>query len=203
MKTLKKMGLIFSGIVLIVVLLIFYLLFKRETKEWTENITVAPNTEVSVNLMSSQRGYFGGHGLGWGGGHQKNAIDFEYAGISYKHKTPYIPISIKYENQSFYIIYYDRETDINNTTFKFFKSVENGDFEEINTSDFPKHLAIQNRWFGGLNSNEEDLEGLDSEKLVGTMTVDIWYMIEGKKTLDGYDATEIDFIKNYKEKYIK
>lgn len=202
MKTLKKMGLIFSGIILIVVLLIFYFLFRRETKEWTESISVAPNTEISVDLMSSQRGYFGGHGLGWGGGHQKNGVEFEYKEKQYEHKTPYIPITLKYENERFYIVYYDRETDINNTTFRFFKSTEKGKFEEINTSDFPKHLAIQNRWFTNENKRENLLE-MDPEKLLGTMTVDIWYMIEGKEALDGYDASEIDFIKEYKEKYIK
>lgn len=203
MKILKKMSLIFLGIVLIGIILILYFLFRRDTKEWTENIEVAVNTEVSVDLISSQRGYFGGHGLGWGGGHKKNAIEFEYDGVHYEDNMPYIPVSITYHDNNFYLIYYDRETDINKTTFRFFRSTKKGKFDKIKASDFPKHLAIQNRSFNGFNSNEEDLVGLDPEKLVGTMTVDIWYQIEGKVSLDGYDPTELDFIKNYKKQYLK
>lgn len=35
------------------------------------------------------------------------------------------------------------------------------------------------------------------------MTVDIWYLLEEKKALDGYDPTEIKFIEEYKTKYIE
>lgn len=202
MRVLKYIGYIILGLIIFIVGFIFILKTQRDTSIKIENIRVSENIILPIEIMHSQRKYFGGHGFGWGGGHQKNGVEFEYKKKQYEHKTPYIPITIKYENERFYIVYYDRETDINNTTFRFFKSTKKGKFEEINTSDFPKHLAIQNRWFTNENKQENLLE-MDPEKLLGTMTVDIWYMIEGKKALDGYDASEIDFIKEYKEKYIK
>ncbi|WP_299242774.1 hypothetical protein [uncultured Aquimarina sp.] len=203
MKTLKKIGLIFSGIALIVVLLISYLLFKRETKEWTENITVAPNTEISINLMSSQRGYFGGHGLGWGGGGQKNSIEFEYDRVQYEDEMPYTPISIKYYDRHFYIIYFDRETDFNKISFRFFKSTNEGEFNEIESSQFPKQIAIQNRWFSN-QEKQNKIEQLQLNEIRGSLTAKVWYQLE--KGIDYYEMPSyipLDFLESYREKYIK
>ncbi|OED47322.1 hypothetical protein AB832_00585 [Flavobacteriaceae bacterium (ex Bugula neritina AB1)] len=64
MKLLKYLGYTTLGLIIFIIGSIFVLSIQRETKEWTENISVAPNTEISVDLMSSQRGCFRGHGLG-------------------------------------------------------------------------------------------------------------------------------------------
>ncbi|WP_299219238.1 hypothetical protein [uncultured Aquimarina sp.] len=203
MKILKKISLIFLGIVLIGIILILCFLFRRETKEWTEDITIAPNTELSVDLMSSQRGYFGGHGLGWGGGGQKSAIEFEYDGVQYEDEMPYTPISIKYYNKHFYIIYFDRETDFNKISFRFFESTTEGEFNEIESNQFPKQIAIQNRWFSN-QEKQNKIEQLQLDEIRGSLTAKVWYQLE--KGIDYYEMPSyipLDFLESYKEKYIK
>ena len=203
MKLLKKMSLIFVGIVLISIFFIGYFLFRRETSEWTENITISPNTEISVDLMSSQRGYFGGHGLGWGGGGSKGAIKFMHNGVHYESKTPYTPIAIKYDAQVFYMICFDRETDFNKITFRFYKATVKGEFKEIKASEFPKHLAIQNRWFD-TDEKRDKTEQLQLDKMQGSLTAKIWYQLE--KEINYHEMPSyipLEFLQDYKENYIQ
>lgn len=203
MKILKRITLLFLGIVVISIAGILYSVFKRETKEWAENIVVAPNTEVSVELMSSQLGYFGGHGLGWGGGNDKGSLEFKYNGINYTDELPYTLIALVYEKEFFYCIYYDRETDFNKIIFRFFKSTKKGSFEEIKASDFPKHLAIQNRWFS-TDEKQRNTKQLKLDNIQSSLTAKVWYELEkGEKYYEMPYYIELNFLENYKRKYIE
>ncbi len=203
MKWIKYITRFFTGIIVLVTVLMLFSFFKRDTKEWTENITVAPNTEISVNLMSSQRGYFGGHGLGWGDGGQKSAIEFEYDGVSYEDDMPFTPITIKYYNTNFYIVYFDRETDFDKIKFKFYKSTEKGKFKEIKASEFPKQIAVQNRWFSD-QEKENKTNQLQLDRIRGSLTAKVWYQLE--KGIEYYEMPSyipLEFLESYREKYIK
>ncbi len=188
------------GLLVLIVGSIYILSVQRDTKKSTENIEVAKNTVIQMERIHSQKKYYGGHAFGWGGGDVKNSIEFDYDKINYLHKTPFIPIVIKLYKENFYLVYYDRETDFDNITYRFYKSTKKGDFKEINPSEFPKHIAIQNRFWSSTNK-PEDLIGLIPEKLVNTTTTYLWYLIEGKPEKYNWD-TRIEFIKEYKEKYI-
>jgi len=202
-KFVKYITRFFVGVITIVILLALFYFFKRETKEWTEIITVAPDTEITFDFTSSKRGYFGGHGLGWGGGHQKNSIEFEYRGITYKDDMPYTPISITYYNQSFYIIYFDRETDFNKITFRFFKSIDKGKFKEIESRQFPKQIAIQNRWFDN-QEKQNKTKQLQLDNIKSSLTAKVWYQLEkGVNYYEMQSYIPLDFLQAYKEKYIK
>jgi len=197
------MGLIILGLILFAIGYIYYLSVQRDTKIWTEDINVTKNLTIPIEFKSSQRKYYGGHAFGWGGGDVKNHIKFQYHNIAYLNETPFIPVVVKFYEDTFYLIYFDRETHLRKITFRFYKSTSKGTFKEINASDFPKHLAIQNRWFKGYNSDPNDLIGLDPKKITGTMTSKIWYMIEGEQKLfEHHSPATIDFVKNYIEKYI-
>ncbi len=198
MTFLKYIGFTILGLVILAIGSVYVFSIQREISIKTINIEVAENLVIPIEEMDSQRKYYGGHGAGWGGGDIKNHIKFSYNDINYLHETPFILEFIKFYKNSFYLIYYDRETYTRKTTYRFYKSQKNGDFKEIEPTKFPKHLAIQNRFWSD-NFTPEDLIGLDPEKLLGTPTAAVWYMIEGEpKTPDLY----IDFIKQYKEKYI-
>jgi len=164
---------------------------------------VKKNVVIPIELMHSSKKYYGGHGFGYGGGDIKNHVKFNYSDIEYLHEIPYILVVVKLYKGDFYLVYYDRVTDIHNTTYKFYKSTEKGDFKEIEASKFPKHLAIQNRfWDNDVLENSRDLKrlkGLNPEKILGSTTAKIWYTMDDKpKTFDSM----IEFIKDYKEKYI-
>ena len=153
--------------------------------------------------MHSQKKYYGGHAFGWGGGDVKNFIKYIYNDIEYIHEVPYILIVIKLYKDNFYLIYFDRETHLRKITYRFYKSTNKGVFKEIIATEFPKDLAVQNRWFSSHESSsnkKENLIGLNPQKMRGTMTVDIWYMIEGKESLFTHNTrVPIEFIEKYKE----
>jgi len=192
------------AVVTIFVLLIvgmYIYTMQRDTKTEVENIEVNHNITLPIEVMNSQRLSYWGH-FGGGGGDVKNHIKFQYKGIEYLHKTPFIPIIVKLYKEHFYLVYYDRETIPRETTYKFYKSSNNGNFEEINPSQFPKHLAIQNRFWSKSGDKPEDLAGLQPEKLVSTTTAYLWYNYLTKDEQKNYEYASIDFIKEYKEKYI-
>ncbi|MBE7635101.1 hypothetical protein G1K75_12050 [Tenacibaculum finnmarkense] len=198
MKVLKYMGYTIFGLIVFIVGFIYYLRIQRDTKINIENIEVAENISVSIELMHSQRKNYLGH-FGGGNGDVKNSIKFKYKNIKYFHNVPFIPIVIKIYKEDFYLVYYDRETDIHNTTHRFYKSTKKGNFKEVKATEFPKHIAIQNRFWS--SNKPEDLVGLKPEKLKTTKTAYLWYLIEDKPDKYNWDTRE-DFIKNYKEKYI-
>ncbi len=175
---------------------VFVFTFFRESETWIENITVAKNVILPVENTRSQKKTLNGYPL-FGDLYRKNQIKFNYNNIKYIHKVPFIPIVIRMYKNDFYLVYYDR-TDMKNITYRFYKSTSEGDFEKIEPTKFPKHLAIQNRWFNG-DDNAENLIGLKPEKLLGTTTAFLWRMIEDYPK--GFDSS-LDFIKQYKEKYI-
>ncbi len=191
---------IILGVLILTVAGIYLLSIQRETKRSVENIEVAEDIVIQMIRIHSQKKYYGGHAMGWGGGDVKNAIEFDYNKINYIHKTSFIPVIIKLFKEHFYLVYYDRETDIHNTTYRFYKSTEKGGFKEIDSSEFPKHLAVQNRFWSKSSDTPEDLIGLIPEKMINTTTAYLWYLIEGKPEKYNWD-TRIEFIKEYKEKY--
>jgi len=201
MKFLKYMMYVIFGLIILIIGSIYILSILRDTKKSEEIIEVAENVQIQMTRIHSQKKYYGGHGFGWGGGDVKNSIEFEYNDINYLHKTPFIPIVIKLYKENFYLVYYDRETDIHNPGYRFYKSNKKGDFKEMNPTEFPKHLAIQNRFWSD-NDTPEDLVGLIPEKLKSTTTAHLWYLIEGKPENYKWD-TRIKFITEYKEKHIK
>ncbi len=191
------------GLAILAIGSVYVLSIQREISIKTINIEVAENLVIPVEEMDSQRKYYGGHGAGWGGGDIKNSLKFKYANMIFFNETPYIPVVLKMYQKQFYVVYYDRETYLRETTFRFYKSTQAGDFKEIEPTEFPKHLAIQNRWFKGYDSDPNDLVGLVPKKIKGTMTSKIWYMIEGKENKFTHNTpVHLDFIKQYKEKYI-
>ena len=193
----------FLGVVLLCILLVLFLIFKRETKEWTEDITVAPNIEISVDLMSSQRGYFGSHGLGWGGGGQKNEITFVYDGVAYEDDMPFVPIAIRYYQKDFYIIYFDRETDFNKITFRFFKSTKKGGFKEIESDQFPKQIAVQNRWFDDKKQGDK-IRRVQLDEVSGSLTAKVWCQLEtGEEYYEMPYYIPLEFLESFKKKYIQ
>ena len=206
MKFFKYLGIIILGLVFLSATIIYFLKIQRDSKTWVENIEVAKNTSIPIELTYSQRKVYGGHGLGWGGGAYKNSIKFNYNGVNYFHETPYIPVVLKMYQKQFYVVYYDRETYTPLTTYRFYKSIDKRHFKEVEPINFPKHVAIQNRWFKGGNTRE-GLVGLIPENLQGTTTARIWLVLDGKqKMFDGPNPPNVvnplKFIKQYKEKYI-
>ncbi len=203
MTLLKCIGFIFLGLISLVIGVVYLLSIQRDCSTWVEHIQIAKNITVDVELTYSQRKVYGGHGLGWGGGDYKNSIKFNYNGVSYFHETPYIPIVIRLYEDAVYIIYHDRETYPGKITYKFYRSTTKGEFKEIMPSKFPKHIAIQNRWFTEVD-NAERLIGLDPDKMTKARTTRIWYMIEGMQSIfiPQKNPVSIDFVKQYKEKYI-
>lgn len=203
MKFLKYMGVIILSVIVIIVSYVYYLSVQRDTSTWVEDIQVSENVKIPIEIMTSQRKFYGNHIFGWGGGDDTGYIKFNYNGITYYDNAPHTSIVIKLYKDNFYIVYYDRETDFSKITFKFFKSQTDGKFLEIKATEFPKHLAIQNRWFSShesSNNKKENLIGLNPKKMRGTMTVDIWYMIEGKQSiLTDNTRIPIEFIEKYKE----
>ncbi|MCD8415944.1 hypothetical protein LNI89_11630 [Tenacibaculum dicentrarchi] len=203
MKNFKIVMLILIGIVTLIIAYIYYLSIQRDTKIWVEDIEVAKNMKISIELMASQRKYYGGHAFGWGGGDDTGYVKFKYKGIDYADDAPYTPIVIRYYNQEFYIVYWDRETDFNQITYKFFKSTKKGYFIAIERNKFPKQLAIQNRWFRNKLINKEILNDLEVERMGRSLTGKMWYFIEtGINYSDSPFSISKDFIKDYKEKYI-
>ena len=202
LKTLKYIGLTMVGLIILITGYVYYLSLQRDTSTWIENTQVSENVKIPIEFMTSQKKYYGGHAFGWGGGDVKGHIKFMYKGIEYINSTSYIPVVTKFYEDSFYLIYYDRETHLRKTTFRFYKSTKNGIFEEIKAVDFPKHLAVQNRWFSSHESSynkKEYLIGLNPQKMLSSMTVKIWYMIEGKLSLfNGNERIPIEFIEKYK-----
>ncbi|MCF6350556.1 MAG: hypothetical protein L3J23_05935 [Flavobacteriaceae bacterium] len=83
---------------------------------------------------------------------------------------------------------------------KFLKYIE---FIVIKATDYPKHLAVQNRWLNTYNNKEKNVKNvknLNPQKLIVAMTVQIWYMIEGKKSLFTHNTIiPVKFIEKYKK----
>ena len=198
MKFLKYFGFTILGLIILITGYVYYLSVQRDTSTWIENTQVSEKVKIPIEFMTSQKKYYGGHAAGWGGGDYKNHLKFKYNDIEHIHKTPYIPLVIKFYKDDFYLIYYDRETHLRKTTFRFYKSIKKGVFEEIKAAKFPKHLAVQNRWFGSYGCKKEDLVDLNPQKMRGTLTVEIWYMIEGE-SLFADVKVPIEFIEKYKE----
>ena len=203
MKFLKYILYLIFGFIILAFVVFSYFKTRRNTDTWIESIEIAKNITVDIELTYSQRKVYGGHGLGWGGGDYKNSIKFNYNGVSYFHETPYIPIVIRLYEDAVYIIYHDRETYPGKITYKFYRSTTKGEFKEIMPSKFPKHIAIQNRWFTEVD-NAERLIGLDPDKMTKARTTRIWYMIEGMQSIfiPQKNPVSIEFVKQYKEKYI-
>lgn len=110
---------------------------------------------------------------------------------------PYTPISIKYYDKNFYIIYYDRETDFNKISFRFFKSDNEGEFNEIESNQFPKQIAIQNRWFNDKEKQNKTIQ-LQLDNIRGSLTAKVWCQLE--KGINYYEIPSyisLDFLKLY------
>ncbi|SDF50146.1 hypothetical protein [Cellulophaga baltica] len=203
MKVLKYIGYTILGIVFLFLSLIYLLKIQRETVKSRLDIQAAKNLVIPIKKTHSQRVYYGGHGLGWGGGDVKNLIEFNYLDKAYSHETPFILVLFRLYKEDFYVVYYDRETDFNNITYRFYKSNKKREFEEIKATTFPKHLAIQNRFWCiecSDGSKPEELIGLEPTNMLGTTTAQLWYLIEGKPKM--YNENPKQFLKEYKRKYI-
>lgn len=195
MKFLKYLIITVIGVPVLLLLSIYLYTQQRETSIIEIKIKVAKDITIPIEEMTSQRISLG-HALG-GGGDVKGYIKFDYDNIKYLHEVPYILELIKLYKDDFYLVYYDRETDFHNITYRFYKSTKWGSFEEINPTTFPKHIAIQNRfWYE--SDAKYNLVGLKPEKMLGSTTASMWYMIAGEPEIDSYE----EFLKDYKEKYI-
>ncbi len=196
------MGYTILSLITLIVGFIYILKIQRDTDSWIENVVINKEVgDIPVERMYSQRKYYGGHGAGWGGGNVKNHIKFSYNNVNYLHKTPFVPLVLRMDKELFYLVYYDRETDIQKPNYKFYKSTKEGEFKEIKATEFPKHLAIQNLYWNKSDIKSEELIGLVPKKLKNTKTAYLWYLIEGKPEKYSWDTRE-EFIKEYKEKYI-
>ncbi|MCD8401426.1 hypothetical protein [Tenacibaculum finnmarkense] len=200
MKVLKILGKTILGIILSFVLFIYIISIQRDESINVRNLEIEKNIIIPVKRVHSQKKYYGSVHFGFGGGDVKSSIEFKYKALEYYHNTGFIPIVIKFYNNNFYLIYYDRETDFNNIVYRYYKSNQKREFEEINATDFPRSVVIQN-WFWHSDSNASDLIGLDPKKIKNTTTVYLWYLIEGKPKTYYWDTRE-EFIKQYKEKYL-
>ncbi|MCF6350555.1 MAG: hypothetical protein L3J23_05930 [Flavobacteriaceae bacterium] len=178
MKKFKYMGLILLTVIFFIACYIYYLSIQRDTKVWTKEVEVAENIKIPIEFMTSQKKYYGGHAFGWGGGDYTGYIKFNYKGIFYDDNAPHTPIVIKYYKENFYIVYFDRETDFHKIMFRFFKSQTEGNFKEINRNQFPKHLAIQNRWFKKGSASKDILKQLDISRMGNSLTAKIWYYLK-------------------------
>ena len=198
MKTLK-----IAGIVLIILVGLTYILSIIRTTTITEKeIEITKDSSLLVTKKHSERIYYGGHALGWGGGHPKNKIQFKYNKIPYEHTTPFILIVLKLFKGDFYFVYFDRETNFEKIVYRFYKTDKDGNTKEIKAKEFPKHLAVQNSWLDKKNRlllKEMDIEGEFSNSL----TAKLWVRIEANILYyeQKYGAP-VDIIRRYKEKYI-
>ena len=118
----------------------------REHSRWSKTINLADGRALLVHQTASQRRYFGHpHLFGFGGGDPWGSLTFAWKESDRTWEGPYIPICLQLDEQGPHLIVFDRETDFDHITFRYF-ALEGEGWLERPFHSFPKNLALQNLW---------------------------------------------------------
>jgi hypothetical protein len=160
--------------------------------DWTEPIQVAPNTHVDLTFWNKG-------GL--------LCFRFEQNSNAYSFETPHTPFIITADADHAYVVCFDRETSFEKTTFRYFRSGASERFTEIDRREFPKHLAIQNWWWGKGREGDEErarAEAMDPKDVwfCRSLTARVWLHIEqGIHYYENIEPSE-QFVALYKQTHI-
>jgi len=219
-KRRRRLVWIISGIslvMLVVGVIAYFGYFKREHREWGEEINLLDGTKLRIHMHSSERIYYGNPVIGWGGGDPRVDLRFNFGGKEYRWEGPYIPLAIQPDqDHTIYMAVFDRESDnaryASNYLFRFYRSRGGSLWDEIRSSEFPKHLAVQNT---SLSTNNGTLNGkvINEYEIVAEMdpgdwlfqkslTAFLWAFLEQLELSRGEDPPK-KFLIGYKAKWIQ
>ncbi|MCJ7482515.1 MAG: hypothetical protein MUO31_06065 [Thermodesulfovibrionales bacterium] len=207
----NKKSLYLLGILGIIILIFFYLKFRKEHIDWNEELLMLNGDKLAVHFDNSNRAYYKllPH-IAFGGGGDKIDFSLNFKGKSFKYQSKYIPIVIQKWKGKIYIVlykYFGWER-----LLKFLVIDDN--IKEISAFVFPKNIAIQNREF---NDSADSIKNLFGEPIKSyyinpednrfrkSLTAQLWFFLEtGKGTVEiwGKEINE-DFLTKYISKYIE
>lgn len=186
----------------------FSLKYRRENWNWIENVSMLNGETIWVHHHYSHRALYGFPHNEFGGGHPRYEIFFYYKNIKYSWKCLFVPIVIQYWNKNFYIVMFDSE-ELENEKLRFY-IYKNG-LKEISRLEFPKQIAIQNRWIKKLVAGykhdlpfETYIINPEDKTFRASPTAKIWVILEKGSNLREIMFNEIDekYLSEYKQKFI-
>lgn len=154
----------------------------------TERLQIAPSKEIEFK---------------WWNKGKLVCFTFEYNSNRYSYETPHTPFIITAEADRAYVVDFDRETNFSKTTFRYFASEKGGKFHEIDRTQFPKHLAVQNWWW--VNKGDKERAAARDPKdywFRNSLTAKVWLHIEQGIPYYQNEVPSEEFVVAYKRAYL-
>lgn len=203
----NKATLVVCSIILFIIGAFLFLKYRRESDKWIEYIKLLNGDTIKLFHHYSHRAMYGPLHFLIGGGGEKYVVSFEYRGTVYIWQCLDIPTVIQFWKNDLYIVMLDRENF--SLQFRFYKYKEK--LIKISSKDFPKAVAIQNRWdsYGnGLLISQRPFKEYkidpNNASFRYSVSAKIWLRLE--KGIDfresRYQEVDKDFLIEYKKKYI-
>jgi hypothetical protein len=204
----KNKATLVAGVIILFFIVVFlFLKYRRESEKWVEDIKLLNGNTIKVFHHYSQRAMYGPLHFLIGGGGEKYVVCFEYRGTVYIWQCLDIPIVIQFWKNDLYMVMLDIENF--SLQFRFYKYKKK--LIEISSKDFPKSVAIQNRWISdgtGLLSSHKTFTKYkidpNDDFFRYSVTAKIWLRLENGIDFreSRYQEVDKDFLIEYKKKYI-
>jgi hypothetical protein len=200
-----------KGLTIVVLLLGFTMSCSTSilNKRWKgkSEIVTSDGTMIEVREKHSDPRYIVilPHSYGFELGRDKrDQYMWEKNGVQYERETFFIPIVIEEADGHPYVVEFDRETDFSKISFRLYRN-ENGGWAEIPFTEFPKKIAVQNKWL--INDTKELLEKMNPEEywFRKSLTGQLWIYLEtGKQCYqtDSGDEAPAEFFRQFKKQHL-
>ncbi|HEY1052192.1 MAG TPA: hypothetical protein VGE39_20615 [Prosthecobacter sp.] len=183
----------------------------HERWDYEDEVAQADGSTLKVRQSGSQRRWFGlGHGMGFGGGHLKQKLEFSKDGQKFVWEGGYTPILLQFDGTNPLVVVFDRESDdIKKYDFRYFRRTD-GAWKQLPLNQFPRRLAHQNLWLShdyGLTEqgplDEYDIvkrHDPDDVHFRRHLMANLWFCIATGKTYRESEKEDItaEFLREFK-----
>lgn len=197
--------------------LLWWFGFRREHQQWDEDIKFWDRYTLNTHRHSSNQSPHGLASLGLSARPDDPWEEFHFKtdDREYHWEGPYIPVAIQPEqkHRAYYLVVHDRASDdaLRNPgyLFRFYRSRDDGAWDEIEPKDFPKHLAIQNM---GLKRQNGPVNEFGVVKRLNpaepefrkSLTAALWVFLEDPTDTTGKNKEPSEeTLKEYKKKWVR
>ncbi|MGV3662437.1 MAG: hypothetical protein ACO1TE_19795 [Prosthecobacter sp.] len=183
----------------------------HERWDYESDVALADGSTLKVRKSGSQRRYFGiGHGMGFGGGHLKQKLEFSKDGQKFVWEGGYTPILLQFDGATPLVVAFDRESDdLTRRGLRYFRRAD-GTWKELPLNQFPRRLAHQNLWLhhhhgwvDGVELDEYDIVKRHDPEDVHfrrSLMAKVWFCIATGKTYEESGKKDItaEFLREFK-----
>jgi hypothetical protein len=209
----RTLAIVASGLVMLALGCIGVRRLIWETWHNEKHVELADGSKLYIAESGSQRRYFGHpHVIGFGGGDSTSRLEFSVTGVDYKWEGPFTPLAIQLDDGHPVLIVFDRETDVDHFTFRYFR-FSNANWMEFPMSQFPPHLAWQNLWLSH-QAGSRDGKEIDDYKVVeernpasadfqDSFTARIWQCIATGQQYWQIGLVDESFLRGYMAQHVR